>query len=184
MGAFEYLSVLISIVLGLGITQLLVGFSRWLERRSSFEAYGPAIAWAGFVLLVQIQSWWSMFGMRQFTSWNFLQFSMVLLQPIVLFLLAVVVFPGPSNPESDLRKYFHEQRRWFFGLLAMLVVISVLKDMVRGTLPVGLNAAFHVIFMAVAVAGFKWSNERVQRVLAYGTLSLFAGYIAILFAEL
>jgi hypothetical protein len=48
MGAFEYLSVLISIVLGLGITQLLLGFSRWLEQRKSFRAYGPAIAWSGW----------------------------------------------------------------------------------------------------------------------------------------
>jgi hypothetical protein len=37
--AFNYLAVLISIILGLGIAQLLSGFGRWIEQRRSFQAF-------------------------------------------------------------------------------------------------------------------------------------------------
>jgi len=185
MEAFEYLSVLISIVLGLGITQLLLGFSRWLEQRNSFKAYGPAIAWSGFLLLVHLQTWWSMFGLRGYAEWNFLQFSIVLLQPILLFLLAVLVFPGPSAPHRDLRRNFLDQRRWFFGLLIALLVVSLLKDLIRGgSLPSPLNIGFHLAFLVMAGWGSVGTQERVHRILAYTTLSLFVAYVAILFADL
>jgi hypothetical protein len=184
MEAFDYLSVLVSIILGLGITQLLSGFGTWLEQRQSFRAYGPAIAWAGFLLLVHVQTWWTMYGMRGFDSWNFLQFAVVLLQPIILYLLAVIVLPGPNAPQNDPRANFHMQRRWFFGLLMGIVVVSLLKDASRFELPDAANIGFHAIFFAIALIGFFSAREGVQRALAFGSFAAFGIYIALLFAEL
>ncbi len=185
MDAFEYLAVLISIVLGLGITQLLLGFARWLEQRSSFRPYGPAIAWAVFLLLVHLQTWWSMYGNRDYPDWSFLQFSIVLLQPIVLFLLAVVVFPGPNAPQHDLRENFLNQRPWFFGLFIALLVVSLVKDLIRdGSLPGPLNVGFHMAFLVIGGVGFVFKEERVHQGLSYTALSLFVGYIGVLFADL
>jgi len=185
MGAFEYLSVLLSIVLGLGITHLLLGFGRWLEQRDTFQAYEPALAWAAFLLLVHVQTWWTMFGYQGFEDWNFLQFSVVLLQPILLFLLAVVVFPGPNAGRPDLRENFLHQRPWFYGLLAALLVVSLLKDLVRdGHLPETPNLVFHGVFLAGAVIGWHSRRESVHRLLAYLGLLLFFGYIAVLFGDL
>jgi len=182
---FAYLSVLVSIVLGLGITQLLKGFSRWLERREAFAAFGPTIAWATFLLLVHFQTWWSMYGMRGYAKWTFMQFSMVLLQPIVLFLLAVLVFPSPSSPSQTLHDHFFQQRRWFFALLLTLLVISLLKDLSRsGSLPEPLNIGFHMAGIVAAGLGFALKNERIHHWLGYLVLLSFVAYIAILFAEL
>ena len=184
MQAFDYLSVLVSIILGLGITQLLSGFGTWLEQRRAFRAYGPAMAWAGFLLLVHVQTWWSMFGMRDFASWNFLQFTMVLGQPIILYLLAVIVLPGPNAPQNDPRENFRMQRRWFFGLLIALVAFSVLKDVSRLELPDPLNLGFHALFATIALVGALRESERVQRFIAFFSFAAFAIYIALLFAEL
>jgi len=185
MDPFAYLSVLVSIVLGLGITQLLKGFSRWLELRKAFGAFGPTIAWATFLLLVHFQTWWSMYGLREYTNWNFMQFSMVLLQPIVLFLLAVLVFPSASSPSQNLHDHFFHQRRWFFALFLTLIVVSLLKDLTRsGSLPEPLNIGFHVAGMVAAGLGFVLENERAHRWIGYMVLLLFVAYIAMLFAEL
>lgn len=185
MGAFEYLSVLISIVLGLGITHVLLGFGQWLERRDRFRPYGPALAWASFVLLLHIQTWWTMFGYQGHASWNFLQFAVVLLQPIVLFLLALVVLPSGDAPDPDLEANFHRQRPWLFGLLIALLAVSVLKDLVRdGDVPDGLNLAFHGVFLGIAVAGSSLKRDAPHRVLAYSALGILLVYIVVLFFEL
>jgi hypothetical protein len=176
---------LVSIVLGLGITQLLKGFSRWLELRSSFRTFGPTIAWAIFLLLVHFQTWWSMYGMRGYADWSFLQFSIVLLQPIVLFLLAVLIFPSPASPHRTLHDHFFHQRRWFFALFITLLVVSLVKDVARsGSLPQPLNVAFHVVGIAAAILGFALTDERVHRWLGYLALMSFVIYVAVLFAEL
>jgi len=78
----------------------------------------------------------------------------VLLQPILLFLLAVVVFPSGDAPTRDLKENFFNQRPWFFGLLAALVLNSVLKDVVReGGLPEAANLIFHGVILAISVLG-------------------------------
>jgi len=182
--AFDYLSVLVSIILGLGITQLLSGFGTWLEQRRSFRAYGPAIAWSAFLLLVHVQTWWSMYGMRDTESWNFLQFALVLLQPILLYLLAVIVLPGPNAPQNDPRENFHMQRRWFFGLLLATVVASIVKDLSRMELPDATNLIFHGVFGGVSLLGFIHGGERVQRFVAFFSFAAFALYVSLLFAEL
>jgi hypothetical protein len=184
VSSFEYLSVLISIVLGLGITQLLLGFARWLEQRDSVRVYGPVFAWAFFLLLLHIQTWWSMFGSRSQSDWNILQFSSQLLTPILLYLQAVLVFPTTSAPSGDLRSNFYRQRRWFFGLLVGVVVISLLRGWMHGVFPSGVNLAFHIGFLAFSIVGMVLRNERLHAFLPYGAIIVFLVYIAVLFANL
>ena len=185
MDQFNYLAVLISIVLGLGMTHILSSFGRWLENRGTFRAYGPAIAWAGIVLIVHVQTWWSMFGMRNHTHWTFLQFSLVLLQPIVLFLLSTLVLPGSSSPGTDLRENYFRQKPWFFGFLMALLTVSVLKDLLMaGELPEPMNLGFHA-FLFLTSAGAIWTDRELYHRLLAGTSLLFMClYIAVLFAEL
>ena len=185
MGAFDYLSVLVSIVLGLGITRLLMGFGRWVESRSEFHAFGPSLAWAGFLLLVHIETWWTMFGYMQHREWTFLQFVVVLLQPMVLFLMTLLVFPSSDSRRQDLRENFLHQRPWFFGLLVVLLIVSIMRDLVLGrTLPGAMNLAFHGIFFVAAIIGMTLKQERGHRSLAYSVLVVFVAYTVLLFFHL
>ena len=60
MDEFSYLSVLISVILGLAVTQILKGFRGILLSRTRIRIYWPVIAWAALLLLVCVQSWWAM----------------------------------------------------------------------------------------------------------------------------
>src|SRR5262249_8567567 len=112
MDAFSYLAVLISIILGLGMARLLTGVGRWIEQRNAFRPFMPAMVWAGILLLVHVQTWWSMFGLRFLTEWTFVRFTVVLLQPAILFLLATIVLPSEGGSSLDLRANYASQRRW------------------------------------------------------------------------
>ena len=185
MDAFDYLAVLISIILGLGMAQLLTGVGRWIEQRHALRAFSPAMIWTGILLLVHVQTWWSMFGLRFVSEWTFVRFAIVLLQPIILYLLATIVLPSERAPILDLRANYFGQRRWFFGLLALLLVVSVLKDfLVTGSLPSGLNLAFHIGFLVAAIAAFSTERESAHKAIsAVAAISMLA-YIGLLFREL
>jgi hypothetical protein len=185
MDQFNYLAVLISIILGLGITQLLSGFGRWIEHRTSFRAYAPAICWAFVLLVIQVQCWWAMFGLREQTDWTFLKFMAVLLQPIILYLQAIVVLPGASSTTLDLRSNYYAQRSWFFGLMIALLVASVAKDLIlNGGLPETENLAFHGLMLVTAAIAMATDRPRVHEVIAYGSIVLMGSYIWLLFARL
>src|SRR4029450_7020561 len=93
MDEFSYLSVLLSVILGLAVTQILKGFRGLLLSRARVQVYWPVIGWAILVLLVCVQNWWSMFGMRNRHDWNFEQFAIVLLPTILIYMVAGLVFP-------------------------------------------------------------------------------------------
>jgi hypothetical protein len=93
MDEFSYLSVLLSVILGLAVTQILKGFRAILLSRARIRIYWPVIAWAALLLLICTQHWWSMFGLRNRHDWTFQQFAMVLLNAVLIYMVAGLVFP-------------------------------------------------------------------------------------------
>lgn len=186
MDAFSYLSVLLSIILGLAITQVLMGFRGLMQSRRRTIAYWPAVVWSVLILVIAVQGWWSMFDLRRHQDWTFVEFAIVLGQTIVEYLLAALVLPDFAPREAvDLREHYYDHHRWFFGLLALLIVVSVAKSLVvYGQWPPPADAAFHAAFLAMGVAGATTANRRVHEALTLlGALAI-GSYIALLFTHL
>ncbi|HEY2707147.1 MAG TPA: hypothetical protein VGI95_03775 [Caulobacteraceae bacterium] len=186
MGAFEYLSVLISIIIGLAITQLLTGFRGLLLARDRVRPYWPALVWAIVILMVSVQTWWSMFGLGDLKHWDFANFAIVLAQTIVLYMVAGLALPDPSaEGHIDLREHYYAHRRVFFGTLVALVGVSLAKDVIiHGYLPDKANFAFQAAFAVGAAGGVATSQEWYHRIAAPIGLVAFSAYIALLFSQL
>ena len=107
--------------------------------------YGPPLIWSGVLLVVYVQAWWAMFGLRLHTNWSFVSFFVVLAQTVTMYRMAALVLPEEIGEAGvDLRVYYEGQHRWFFGLLLATLVVSVLKDVVvGGRLPTVANLLFH-----------------------------------------
>jgi hypothetical protein len=186
MDEFGYLSVLLSIILGLSVTQLLQGLSGIVQARSRVRVYWPAVGWAILLLVVDAQAWWAMFGLRAHHPWTFLHFSVVLLETILLYLLAALVLPSFAGDEVvDLRANYFGHARWFFGAFVAVLVVSLLKDKIlNGAFPGGMNLAFHFIFIVCSAVAAFVRSDRFHRVFVCLVALMFTAYIGLLFAEL
>jgi hypothetical protein len=186
MDEFSFLSVLLSVILGLAITQILQGFRGLVLSRTRIQIYWPVIGWAVFVLLVCFQNWWSMFGMRNRHDWAFQQFAMVLLQTILIYMVAGLVFPDfVGEAIVDLKESFYAHRRWFFFLGFASIVVSVVKDLVLdGKLPKPTNLAFHAIFGVALLTGASTRQERYHKALVVFVIATFVVYIVLLYARM
>lgn len=185
--AFSYLSVLISIILGLGVTHLLSGVGRIIERRDRVTPYWPAFVWAAVLFILHVQTWWVMFGLRTHPGWTFGAFLAVLVQPAVLYLLAVLVFPPGLGDDApvDMRANYYRQAPWFFGLAILLLVQSIGRDLViGGALPNAVNLGAHVVFFVLWAGAASTRRETYHAFVAVCTAVLFAVYVGLLFARL
>jgi hypothetical protein len=63
--SFNYLSVLISIILGLAIAQALQGVRGLILARKKVKLYAPTVIWTGMALMLAIQGWWAAFNMYE-----------------------------------------------------------------------------------------------------------------------
>jgi hypothetical protein len=186
MDTFNYLAVLISIVLGLGITQLLAGFAGLVRARDRVTMYWPVPVQMAAMFLIHVQLWWALFGLRGLTHWTIAQFIVVLMQPVTLFLMTALITPDLSGAgRIDLRAVYFREARWFFGAILVALAVSLAKTLVTaGSLPNRLDLTGHVVFAAVAIAGIVSSRDVVHKIIAPLSLALYSTYVALLFVQL
>ena len=186
MDAFSYLSVLLSIILGLGLTQLLTASGRMIRHRERVRADWLPLLWAVVLLVIYVQVWWAMFGLRNHRDWTFLAFLSVLTQTGTLYLMAAVALPEQVEEGGvDLRAYYERHHRWFFGFFLATLVVSVSKDVVlSGKLPTTTNLAFHALLGAVCVLGITVRGRRFHELLGVVSAAAIAVYIGLLFTHL
>ncbi|MBV9273773.1 MAG: hypothetical protein JO333_07750 [Verrucomicrobia bacterium] len=186
MDSFTYISVLLSIVLGLAITQVLLGFRALILTRANVKLYNPTLIWAAIALLVPIQAWWADFSMHKQPNWTFLALLMILLHAISIYMFAALVLPDISREDFvDLREHFFAHRSWLFGAVIASSVFSLSKTLtLYGHLPNLVDSTFEFTFCAGAIAAALTRSEWFHKVLAPTFGLLFAVYIALLFSRL
>jgi choline-glycine betaine transporter len=55
----------------------------------------------------------------------------LLIYPILLFLLARMLFPtGVRGHDTDLDEYFYDQWKWFYFLILGIIVVSFLQNII------------------------------------------------------
>jgi hypothetical protein len=186
MDQFGYLSVLLSIIVGFSITQILLGFRGVVLSRVHVQVYWPTLAWAVLLLLINVQSWWAMFGMRVIQHWTFPAFGVLLAQTIAQYMLAAIVFPDFSGGEAiDLYDHYRQHTRWFFGLLIFLLIVSLTKDLlIGGRMPGALNLLFHLSFITMSVVAMATPAQKYHKLFPLFGIAIFIAYIIALFTPL
>jgi hypothetical protein len=186
MDAFTYLSVLLSIVLGLALTQILQGYRALLLARSRVRLSAAVLIWSGLLIVMVAQAWWASFGLRDRTAWDFITFAIILAQMGLLYMGAALVFPDiAESGDIDLTEHWHRHHRAFFGFLLAMLVASLSKSLaLDGRLPSPTDVLFHLLLGIVAVVGIVARNARVQLALACITVVVLVTYVALLFARI
>lgn len=186
LDAFSYLSVLLSIILGLGFTQLFAAVGRLIRDRDRVRVDPIPLLWASVLVLLYVQVWWSMYGLRLHGDWTFGEFSVVLAEAAVLYLMAALVLPEQvAETGLDLGQYFDVQRRWFFGGFLALLATSLGKDLLlAGHLPDATNLGFHAAFALISVTGLLIRPRAGQLAVAVSGVLVIVAYIGVLFARL
>jgi hypothetical protein len=185
---FEYVTVLISIVLGLGITQILTGIADLVHQSKRVKVYWPHLLWVIVILVLHVQDWWVTFDLRNFAPWRLPTFLFVMMYPVVLFILARLLFPfGIQEGVVDLKEFYFENYRKIFVFGATLPILAILNDLfVRGTevaprLPLGpeLTKLILPIFLISMCIRKKESPEWVHKLIALAFLGILVTSIII-----
>ena len=130
MQPFEYVVVLISLILGLGIAQLLNGLADMLAHYKKTKFSVAHTLYVIVVFLVFCQDWFYTYQYsKQIEHWTLSIILSLLIFPIALFLLARFLFPtGSRSRETDMVAYFEENWRWFYALFSLTIVISIIQN--------------------------------------------------------
>jgi hypothetical protein len=133
MELFEFVMVLVSIIVGLGMATLLTGVANLIRARRSVRPYWVHTLIIPLVFLVYAQVWWESWSLSAAAEWSFLGLLMMLGSPILLFLVSHLLFPE-SLPDADLSEYYFEIAPvvWLLGAGATLIA-TMFRPIVFGS---------------------------------------------------
>jgi MFS family permease len=124
---FEYVSILVSIILGLGITQILSAFSDLLYNYKKVRFYWPHTFWIVFILFLHIQDWFITYQLKDKPVWHLPELFFILLYPISLFCVAKMLLPTNEREErNDMKLFYKSQYPLLFIIVGISIFISIL----------------------------------------------------------
>lgn len=181
MGIFEYLGVLISVIMGLGITHLATGTTKLIQHREGVRLYLPHTLWTINVLMYILLIWWGMFWWSGHENWYAYEYLFITVYAIVLFFLASMLYPLDMKEDIDVREYFFKNRMWFFGALFLAWCIDVPETLAKASedlRPVPPEYFWFVgLHLAIAATGLMTRKRLVHLLLPILWFSLTFYYV-------
>lgn len=186
---FNYLAILISLVIGLAMAQVLNGLGRLIQARTRVVFYWPSVVWAVLFLVIQIESWWSLFRMRDVQNWNFFAFLVVVAHPVGLYLICSLVLPDPAefggDKPVDLRANYFDHRRWFYALIVVVSLARLARPFVTPDARLTfLDVTVQSLIVVAAIVATLTRNVVVHRALPVLASVLMATYYALVYIRL
>ena len=160
---YQHVAVVMSIVLGLAVTQLLKGVAQLYRARNRARPYWLHSAWIAVLLVFSLLVWWTYWNYRGIEEWTFLRFVVYLSPMISFYYLTAIVIPDSSEPVTSLRDYYFASRAGFFGALALYGLLAGLSAVVVRGLPLtDPSNLFRVAVIAFSLVAMRSANERVH----------------------
>jgi hypothetical protein len=131
MDFFEYVMVLASIVVGLGLTHLLQGVLDIVQDQKR-RLYWVHLLWVGTIFIQTVFWWWWEFGFSQVATWTLPLYFFVVGYAFLLYLICGLLFPRNIEAFGDFKTYFYARRAWFFGALATFSLLDFLDTLLKG----------------------------------------------------
>lgn len=138
----EYIAALLSIIVGLGLTDLAKSLRELVRPQRRVEWHWLPLLWAATTFLLAIQVWWNSFSFLKGATAAF--FFPYLIAFVLLYLTCAFALPdpewekpradggdspgasSPGPPTLDLKAFYYStaHRRWYFGIFVAFVVMS------------------------------------------------------------
>ncbi len=132
MPAFEHLSVLVSIVVGMSVSQVLFGVGQLVRRRGTYKIDPLYLLSNVIVLLVLVDSWWAAFSWHDVAGWSYRRTWFVMLNPLLVTIAAQLLPPNWEERPLDIHKTYYRNHRLIFGLLTFYPLIDMLDSGLKG----------------------------------------------------
>jgi ACR3 family arsenite efflux pump ArsB len=163
MNPFEYVTVIVSIIVGLSIARLLTGAVSVMRVDTPTKPRLLHSIWIGALLLQNVYLWSLRWSGSTRNDWSYGLVVMFLVTPIIYYALAELLFPARGD-EVDLNEYFLDNRRAFFGLIILSHVAAAASPFLfyDGFHPAGTDLTRNVVMIPI-MGLLAWTrNEKAH----------------------
>ena len=180
MPTYEHVVVVMSMVLGLAVTQVLKGAAQLYRTRRRVRTYGLHWAWVCLLVIFSFFVWWTFWNYREVANWNFFRFVLYLSPVITFYFLTSLAFPDPADGVTDMKQYYYSNRVGFFATFALYGLLAGLTAvLVRGLPLLDPSNLFRVLMVILLLVLTRTTSERVHVAIFTACATLLLAFILV-----
>jgi hypothetical protein len=180
MDKLGYLSTFVSLILGLGVANVLAQFSRLVKLRGGVRWYWVHTLWGAFLLLAMAGEWWILLQWRGVEAINFFVYLTFLVKPAVLFFVSDLLFPEPGAATGlDLRAHYYSVHRQASLVGAIYPIADAVDTLLKGRAHfIELGAIYPVTLLLILTGCIVAAYTRNPKFHAAWVLIAYCGLVA------
>lgn len=129
---FVHIRIIIGIITGLSVARLLNGLAGFVQHPKRENFYPVHFGWVLFLLLSVVHFWWFEITLSGVTRWTFELYFFIIFYASFYFFVCAILFPTDMSEYSDFKEYFHSRQKWFYSMLACLLLTDIADSAVKG----------------------------------------------------
>jgi hypothetical protein len=177
MDITEHWITLVSIIIGLAVTDLLANFYKLIHKRDRVNWDALPLVWAGIALLFIFNYWWGAAdGADGSQSASVVgHYVLLAVAPVLLFLTSASVLPRdlPSAGLISMREEWAKSRDSFFIFLSLLVMFAWINvTIIRGTFVWDAAGYLRSVLLIAIVTAFFFRSRLVEWIAASIVMSI------------
>lgn len=179
----EYLTVFIAIIFGYVGAEYFIGWGGMIRSRTRIKVYWQHLMWTIFAFLVFIQNWWGIWPRTALLTQSIYYFLYALVPIFIFHLLSVALFPDFKRKKKlDMEDHFYRNSRWFFALLTIYFITTIISSYVYpdiGNVLLQNFIRFGGVILAASASYFYKSKPLHYIMLGIGYISLVGFFLAL-----
>ncbi len=172
---FEYVTVLIAIILGMGITKVVSGLTSLVQHSERVKIYWPHLILIILIFILHIQEWWDTYNLLNY-KWRLPVFLFMTLYPVNLYVLARILFPSSFRTKViDLKVFYYEN----FRRIYLFIAISAILAMIDNIFIAGIGPNEQIVQLLVLCPSILFIVTKNKNELFHKAMALFLLLMAI-----
>ncbi|MGP9498037.1 MULTISPECIES: hypothetical protein [unclassified Halomonas] len=164
---FTHIRIIVGMVLGLSVSRLIIGLTRFVQHPGREKIYLLHIGWVLFLLLFIIHFWWFEFALAHRPNWSFAIYFFLIFYASLFAALSAILFPDRMDEYQGYGDCLQKRSRSFYVLLLVLLVVDVIDTLIKGGDYYAAHYGwYYPVRQAVLIAGtilaLVWRSERYQ----------------------
>ena len=172
----DYLWFFVGVLTGAALDSPIRYLATSLRERQRVTPDPTVVVWQLFLIVLLIEFWVASISVSR-ADLGLAQFLLFLLLPFGAMVLSTLSSPT-VDPDVDQFEEFEAQRPVFFGVLALLPVVSLLREVVAGeSIPLDADLVYRLLVLVGALIGLALRSRRATLLHAIAMLALMGAYL-------
>ena len=180
MSKYDIVITLFTIVYGLMLTDLFFSFHKLIRYRKTVKWHWLPLLAAWYLFLTILKNWWGLSPLQSSTDsmniYFFIAYGHLL---FLTFLLVSTALPDVIEKNGiELKSYYFNNQRYFWGLMSSVVVLSILINFIKRFHQLGQSDIFTflaviilpILTITLAISKRYWVHSTILVILVIGII--------------